>query len=1303
MASKAGRHFAMQAWGSGGLSATGPTLVELKVARATTVHVMSATLSSGRVAVDVSWGDGDAVTVWGSWDSGSPLSHEYPPGTWILSISDDVFSLSLFGDESDGSCAMKLIQVAPGVRRLGPDGFPYAVSLENPTALTGSGVTTFLDPRSYGYGLFHGCTSLSGDLTWLPSGLCGSVPEGCFRGCTGITSLDGLNCSVPLPAAGVDGDGFVYLYGYGTASGRYTGVNVLTIKYNPVRKKWQLVFSSEEWLDAVLKDTVLKDFDGLTGVGYDVPPLEYDTDDGPVPSSGASYTDSEFGTLRWTFALTIHDNRPFFGRGTYRQTYSFEFSGVSLNGFSVVGASADSVWVRSYSTSGGVALWESKVVTLFASANLGGSADPTDYDSVLVTRIGDYAFAGCSNLATFGSGTFAFLSSIGDAAFRDTAVTRYPEPQMTVYNPHVSPGLPVTRRVGDRAFSGCRKLEYITCERGNRFSFGDRAFEFCTGLKSLDGLSNPTYSCVVTLSGGTKYSTLFAASGSGGSDWTTSGVIYYGEGQPLAPDPTYEVDGKTVTVSFASGQTMTRVFTKAVSSVTVTPLYCLGGTSLSSGQFSGTRNCSVGRGTFAGCTGLTNIRGLPPAVRDYPDELFHGCTGLVEAVDPSDDLGIVDYYDSPSDTWGVAGAPATGWENTYTNAQFVVGVEQHTVLKTIGAFAFADCSGLTSVEFRGVSSVGALAFSGCSALQRLAFVPRTRYGNKVQPWTFAQRFTSALVSVGRHVVFGSEGTPGVEYSAGADEFLAVPWTDYVAWATAGYPEDEIPSSAFTIKGSGTLSAADVLADKYESVNGCVTVVFDSRVFPSVTDTTFALGGKSLPILESSHVAHVYCRTRRTASGELFAPGSSDTAVYHEGIDTEVVCPFIGYTDDIVLYKFTTTTSTVKSVTVYFVPMALPTGSSPSAGNAVHVFLRKGDTIDIPLVIRKTDGKELDGSTLRRGVVGTVTATVLSRHVFQTGTADGSNYLFAYKIKVPLPQKPNGTTYCPYGYQYEIPVAESLTGSPRSYWLEPWLSVFTDDTGDSSDPFGTVVVSDDMSALASRGNPVRCLFGLRGMRSSVGSYAKTFNAVVPIMYVGAEDTGLGTVTISAYGLDAGDSYTVEASTNTAFSGATLTVVRVVSGVRGVYEVKIGDSGPYVAQTINTTPNTYRGLSIKYPVTREAELNLTFDVEDYVTPEVSAAYPLGTGRATDGPQVSVAESSETASDAETSETASDAGSLPTSADKYIVGGVRSNANVLPPYVVHRKRQATPDLVHLIYVYDYSHNYVVFDKIKTGFLKS
>ena len=385
--------------------------------------------------------------------------------------------------------------------------------------------------------------------------------------------------------------------------------------------------------------------------------------------------------------------------------------------------------------------------------------DGTTYS---VTSIGYRAFAGCSGLTSLTISNS--VTSIGYSAFEDCSglTSIAVENGNTVYDSRgncnaiietltntlvagcMSTSIPNSvTSIGAAAFSGCRGLTSVTIPNSVT-SIGGYAFFCCSGLTSVtipnsvtsirgyafygcSGLTSVTIPNSVTSIEGYVFS---GCSGLTSIAVENSNTVYDSRENCNA---IIETASNTLICGCANTtipNSVTSIGDHAFSS-------CSGLTSVTIPN----SVTSIGAGAFSGCSGLTSVT-IPNSVTSIGESAFYSCRGLRSVTIPNSVTSIghdafgygtmhIEYYGTAT------GAP---WGATYMNCtvdgDFVFSSSAKDTLlvyigeggdvtipntvTSIGAWAFWDCSGLTSVTVpNSVTSIGAGAFYGCSGLASL--------------------------------------------------------------------------------------------------------------------------------------------------------------------------------------------------------------------------------------------------------------------------------------------------------------------------------------------------------------------------------------------------------------------------------------------------------------------------------------------------------------------------------------------------------------------------------------------------------
>lgn len=131
---------------------------------------------------------------------------------------------------------------------------------------------------------------------------------------------------------------------------------------------------------------------------------------------------------------------------------------------------------------------------------------------------------------------------------------------------------------------------------------------------------------------------------------------------------------------------------------------------------------SIGKGAFAGCSGLTQIL-LPNNITGIGVSAFDGCTGLTEIAIPSS-VTVIEKssFNGCSALVNVAlPNTLTGiGESAFAGCAKLAEVTIPNTVTSIGVSAFASCSALTTITVpTSVTSIGKSAFEGCTGLTEM--------------------------------------------------------------------------------------------------------------------------------------------------------------------------------------------------------------------------------------------------------------------------------------------------------------------------------------------------------------------------------------------------------------------------------------------------------------------------------------------------------------------------------------------------------------------------------------------------------
>ena len=331
----------------------------------------------------------------------------------------------------------------------------------------------------------------------------------------------------------------------------------------------------------------------------------------------------------------------------------------------------------------------------YAFNNCSGLTSVTIPNSV--TSIGDYAFSGCYGLISVDIPNS--VTSIGSSAFRGCSGLT----SVTIPNSVAS--------IGSSAFRGCSGLTSMTIPNSVT-SIGSDAFSNCSGLTSV------TIGSSVTSIG------YYAFSYCSGLTSLTipNSVATIGGGAFLG----------------CSGLTSLTIPNSLTSIEDETFTGCSGLTSLTIPN----SVTSIGRSAFSGCSGLTSVT-IGNSVTYIGYYAFSGCSGLT-SVNISDLKAwcTIGYEQSgPSD---IGSNPLLYAHHLFLNGEEINDLVIPNSLTYIGSFAFAGCSGLSSVTIPStIKAIGWGAFYGCSGLTSVTCyadnVPDTNYNN----YEYIDIFTSS--------------------------------------------------------------------------------------------------------------------------------------------------------------------------------------------------------------------------------------------------------------------------------------------------------------------------------------------------------------------------------------------------------------------------------------------------------------------------------------------------------------------------------------------------------------------------------
>lgn len=291
---------------------------------------------------------------------------------------------------------------------------------------------------------------------------------------------------------------------------------------------------------------------------------------------------------------------------------------------------------------------------------------PDSYRNISVTKIGNSAFSGATNLQsiTLPDG----ITSIGNNTFTDSNIKEVYAPSIwagTVAKQTNASTVVVTSgdTIGESAFSGCIYLTSITLPN-ELTSIGNLAFYNCSSLTSIEIPSSVTFIGGVVFLKCSAIEKITVAEGN---------TIYKSENNCLI-----EIATNTLILGCKNS---------------IIPSWVT----------------SIGGSAFSGCSGLTSIE-IPNSVTSIGEGAFEGCNSLTSMTLPF----VGNSLDSSGDL---------------SSFKYIFGGDENIpitlkTVKIIGGkiedFAFRNCYSLTSIELcYGVTSIGWGAFLRCSNLKSI--------------------------------------------------------------------------------------------------------------------------------------------------------------------------------------------------------------------------------------------------------------------------------------------------------------------------------------------------------------------------------------------------------------------------------------------------------------------------------------------------------------------------------------------------------------------------------------------------------
>ena len=282
-----------------------------------------------------------------------------------------------------------------------------------------------------------------------------------------------------------------------------------------------------------------------------------------------------------------------------------------------------------------------------------------------VTKIGNYAFYGCTGLTSVTIGNS--VTSIGESAFEDCeSLTSVTIPDSVT-------------SIGYSAFNGCTGLTGVTIPNSVT-SIGNSAFSHCTGLTSV------TIGNSVTSIGNSAFSHCTGLTSVTIPDSVTS--IGYSAFQYCRSLTSVTIGNSVTSIGESAFEDC-----ESLTSVTI-----------------GNSVTSIGESAFSYCYGLTSVT-IGNSVTSIGEYAFYRCTGLakVKISDIAAWCGI-SFGNGTSNPLNYAG-------HLYLNGSEITELVIPESVTSIGNYAFLGFTGLTSVKIgSSVTSIGYSAFDNCTGL-----------------------------------------------------------------------------------------------------------------------------------------------------------------------------------------------------------------------------------------------------------------------------------------------------------------------------------------------------------------------------------------------------------------------------------------------------------------------------------------------------------------------------------------------------------------------------------------------------------
>ncbi|MBS7304785.1 MAG: leucine-rich repeat domain-containing protein [Eubacteriales bacterium] len=395
------------------------------------------------------------------------------------------------------------------------------------------------------------------------------------------------------------------------------------------------------------------------------------------------------------------------------------------------------------------------IVTISSNMFYGWNALKSVVIPSSVTSIGVSAFEDCTSLAsvTFASGSQ--LNSIGDYAFKNTALTTFAFPEVVDGESNV-----VYITLGQRLFDGCTTLKSVHLSKS--VSSIDNVFVGCSAIGTITVAEGNTFfvfssdGSMLTSPTGDGIRYIFDASiDANGVMTIPEGVTHISAGafgshqnlkKVVLPESLREIGDyafygctnlKEVVFSngLASLEIGQYVFAQTGLDSIVIPTgvvgigdYAFSGSAIKNIEFKGAL-ANVGKYMFNDCKSLTNVV-FPDVFALISEGMFYGCTALQNLTIPGGITSISAYafYGSGFKTINLPQAGLTSIGNYAFAASALESITLGGNITTLGNYVFQNCASLKSATLgNNITTIGTYLFDGCTALTSVTLPSNSTY------------------------------------------------------------------------------------------------------------------------------------------------------------------------------------------------------------------------------------------------------------------------------------------------------------------------------------------------------------------------------------------------------------------------------------------------------------------------------------------------------------------------------------------------------------------------------------------------